>query len=53
MPVREALEPRLVERAAARLSARELAQLESEARLMTLAPDNNDGREFTSADDCF
>ena len=51
--VREALEPRVVEIAADRLSARELADLESETRLMADAADANDGRAFIAADDRF
>ena len=53
MLVREALEPRVVERAAERLSARELSELETETRLMALAADDNDGRGFIAADDRF
>ena len=53
MLVREALEPRVVEIAADKLSNREFADLESETRLMAMAADDNDGRSFIAADDRF
>ena len=51
--VREALEPRVIEIAASRLSQREMAELESETRIMADATDDNDGMAFITADDRF
>lgn len=53
MLVRDALEPRVVEIAASRLSERELTDLDAETRLMAVAADADDGRSFIAADDRF
>lgn len=53
MLVREALEPRVAELAAATISERDLAALASETDLMADAVRSGDGRTFIEADDRF
>ena len=53
MLVREALEPRVIEVTADRLTKRELSDLEAETQLMSIAADARDGPSFIAADDRF
>ncbi|MGI9423824.1 MAG: GntR family transcriptional regulator [Hyphomicrobiaceae bacterium] len=53
MLVREALEPRVAEIAASRLSSRKLSALDHETRAMAVAADEPDGLAFIAADDRF